>query len=231
MPVFISLLPQFFLTVITFFTLPYSPTYFFGLFSSLHLRSAELAHSLLSLETQNSEVSIKPTAQKFPVIYCHCENNIFNLTFCFFPNLTLRFYIVNLHLFTNSESTFAVTEVRLFCLENMEPGRRYVVFCTCKHPLFSLLPCCWKSAGHGSNTTLDKEANYYYASNRGQALWECWLWYWEICLCGSYFCNQFWESCFQFGKLGIKTLFFLKRSFDFWVESQASAFHPSPGYY
>lgn len=60
-----------------FFTLPYSPTYFFGLFSSLHLRSAELAHLLLSLETLNSEVSIKPTAQKFPVIYCHCENNIF----------------------------------------------------------------------------------------------------------------------------------------------------------
>lgn len=172
-----------------FFTLPYSPTYFFGLFSSLHLRSAELAHSLLvwilrilwsllSQQPKNSQLFIATVKIIF-----------FNLTFCFFPNLTLRFYIVNLHLFTNSESTFAVTEVRLFCLENMEPGWRYVVFCTCKHPLFSLLPCCWKSAGHGSNTTLDKEANYYYASNRGQALWECWLWYWEICLCGSYFCN------------------------------------------
>lgn len=71
-----------------FFTLPHSSTYVFCLFSSLYFRSAELAHSLLSLVNLDSQVSIKSAANKFPVIYCHCENNLllFNILFLSNPN-------------------------------------------------------------------------------------------------------------------------------------------------
>lgn len=77
MPQFISLIPLFFLAVTTFLPCHIRQHFFFGLFSSLHLRSDELALSLLSLETLNSQVSIKPAAQKFRVIYCHCEKIYF----------------------------------------------------------------------------------------------------------------------------------------------------------
>lgn len=57
-----------------------------------------------------------------------------------------------MHVFTNSENTFAVTE-DLSCTPvlpgEVEPGWRYAVFCICKHPLISLLSN-WNSEAMGA---------------------------------------------------------------------------------
>lgn len=82
-----------------FFTPSYSLMGFFVLFSSLHLKSAKIAHSLHSLKTLNYLrflVSQQPKNPQLPIVYSE-SCLFFYSTFWIFPTLTLRFYIWNSH--------------------------------------------------------------------------------------------------------------------------------------
>lgn len=192
MPLLISLFPLFFLTVTTSFPCHIHQLFFLFIFS-LHLRSAELAHSLLNLVTLDSQVFIKSAAQKFPVIYCHCEKNLllFDILFLSNPNPEVLHCKLSWTPIFHKLRKYIYSDWRpfMYTCSACRSGARYggMQSFGSVSTLWSLFsPLAGILQG---NTALDKEANHCYARSRGQRRWECWLWSWQICLCGSYFCN------------------------------------------